>query len=164
MEGCSVEGCCNEVVARSLCNAHYKKFRRHGTLQLVNRAHGTGSIHPISGRLYKSHEGKLRLAHLLIAEKALGKPLPEGVQVHHVDEDRLNNDPHNLVICPDQAYHALLHQRADALDACGHVHWRKCKYCKSWDDPQNLRIYSGSVFHFRCEQEYRRQRKAKRDS
>jgi len=101
----------------------------------------------------------MRFTHVVMAEKALGRHLPKGVQVHHVDENRLNNDPNNLVICPDQAYHALLHQRADALDACGHTHWRKCKYCKQWDDPKNLRIYVSSVCHFRCEQEYRRQRK-----
>jgi len=46
-----------------------------------------------------------------IAEQALGKPLPKGALVHHADGNALNNDPENLVICPDNAYHNLLHKR-----------------------------------------------------
>jgi DNA-directed RNA polymerase sigma subunit (sigma70/sigma32) len=33
--------------------------------------------------------------------------------VHHVNGDRSDNRPANLVICEDQSYHQLLHQRAD---------------------------------------------------
>jgi hypothetical protein len=49
--------------------------------------------------------------HILVAEKALGKHLPPGAVVHHVDEDGLNNKPWNLVICQDNAYHRFLHKR-----------------------------------------------------
>jgi hypothetical protein len=50
--------------------------------------------------------------HILKAEKALGKPLPKGVEIHHVDENRRNNVNSNLVVCQDRAYHKLLHARA----------------------------------------------------
>lgn len=56
--------------------------------------------------------------HILIAEKALGKPLPAKALVHHVDRDGTNNNtksPWNLVVCPDQGYHMLIHARARAL-------------------------------------------------
>ncbi len=49
--------------------------------------------------------------HILIAEKALGKPLPPKVVVHHVNETK---DSGPLVICQDDNYHKLLHKRMRA--------------------------------------------------
>lgn len=76
--------------------------------------------------------------HILIAEKALGRPLPHGAVVHHADRDGLNNLPRNLVICQDQAYHLLLHQRMRALKACGHAGWRRCRHCKHYSPPEEI--------------------------
>ena len=52
--------------------------------------------------------------HVLVAERALGKYLPTGAVVHHVNVDRRNNAPTNLVICENQTYHKLLHVRMNA--------------------------------------------------
>lgn len=70
------------------------------------------------------------LAHVLIAEKALGKPLPPGAQMHHVDENGKNNANTNLVICQDHAYHKLLHVRARIVKAGGNPNTEKfCRDC-----------------------------------
>jgi len=53
--------------------------------------------------------------HILIAEKALGKPLPPKARVHHVDCNERNNEKRNLVICENHSYHQLLHLRTEAL-------------------------------------------------
>lgn len=76
--------------------------------------------------------------HTLNAEKALGKPLPLGAVIHHVDENQLNPSNNNLVICQDKAYHNLLHRRMRAKVACGHANWIKCIYCKQYEDPTKL--------------------------
>jgi HNH endonuclease len=64
-------------------------------------------------------DGIVKLEHTHVAEQALGKPLPEGAQVHHINHKKTDNRPCNLVICPDAAYHALLHKREKALISMG---------------------------------------------
>ncbi len=99
---------------------------------------------------------------IAIAETTLGKPLPIGAEVHHVDENPLNNKPQNLVICEDRTYHWLLHQRARALKACGHADWLKCRICKKYDDPTNLKIQERqtagtNIYHQNCISQYTKQ-------
>lgn len=79
-----------------------------------------------------------KLEHVLVAELALGKSLPAKAEVHHVNGVRTDNRNSNLVICPDRAYHMLLHLRTRALDACGDPNKRRCVYCKEWDLPRNM--------------------------
>lgn len=94
--------------------------------------------------------------HIVIAERALGKPLPHGAVIHHVDEDGANNAPNNLVICQDRGYHKILHVRMRALKACGHANWVKCEYCHQWDDPINMYVRKGRSggYHNKCANEY----------
>lgn len=99
--------------------------------------------------------------HTVIAEKVLGKKLPSDAEVHHVDGDKSNNAHHNLVICPDSAYHKLLHRRQKALNTCGNANWIKCTFCKIYDDPKNLTVtkrntHSGTTllaYHKSCNTE-----------
>lgn len=108
-----------------------------------------------------------RLMHTLVAEMALGKPLPKGSIVHHVDGNKKNNFSSNLVICPDQAYHKLIHQREAALKESGDANNLKCKFCKQYDRPENLRIYQGTragqksptknIHHIECNKKYLRE-------
>lgn len=84
--------------------------------------------------------GREMLEHVAIAERALGRSLQKGEQVHHVNEVRSDNAPDNLVICPDQAYHQLLHRRADAIRAGCPPEWRRCAFCGRHDAPAAMRI------------------------
>lgn len=106
-------------------------------------------------------DGKAQYAHILAAESALGKTLPAGAQVHHVDENPANNTNANLVVCPNQTYHRLLHRRTDALNACGNANFIICRHCHVYDDPANL-IGDGprSKAHRDCRNAYRRKRHA----
>lgn len=69
--------------------------------------------------------------HVAIAEAALGHPLPRRAQVHHVNGDKWDNRPSNLVICEDDAYHKLLHVRARVHSAGGDPNTQRiCFGCK----------------------------------
>ena len=56
---------------------------------------------------YAKHYGKH--LHRVVAEEMLGRPLVKGEVVHHIDENKQNNDPSNLMVFPSQADHARHH-------------------------------------------------------
>ncbi|CAP41286.1 HNH endonuclease signature motif containing protein [Bordetella petrii] len=63
--------------------------------------------------------GTRQYEHILIAQSALGRPLrnygrgnPKTEVVHHVDGDKTNNAPSNLLICTHE-YHTALHHRLE---------------------------------------------------
>lgn len=72
--------------------------------------------------------GESTRIHRIRAERALGKPLPKGAQVHHANGTR---DSGPLVICQDVAYHRLLHARMRVRDAGGNPNTDKiCGACE----------------------------------
>ena len=110
---CKVEGCGKPFKARQLCAAHYKLWRLNGDPTVMKRRpNGAGTIEPSGYIQFRSANGRkgMRL-HVLIAERALGKPLPPGSVVHHLNGIKSDNRNENLVICPNEAYHRFLHKR-----------------------------------------------------
>jgi len=103
---------------------------------------------------------RLIFEHVAVAELALGKQLPEGAVVHHINNTKSDNKNANLVVCQDQAYHLLLHARIEARDACGNPSFRKCFYCGSWCDPDELDGgRDGNRHHRRCAAEWQQKRR-----
>ena len=51
--------------------------------------------------------------HMLVAEEKLGRKLKKGEVVHHVDENKLNNDFDNLIVFKSNADHVVYHQGAE---------------------------------------------------
>lgn len=74
--------------------------------------------------------GKDKYVHITLAERALGRALPAGAEVHHVNDDRADNSRGNLVICNDHRHHMLMHARARVVRAGGHPELHKiCSAC-----------------------------------
>lgn len=165
---CTVPTCENKAVGRGLCHKHYKKWQRYGDPLVgieYQRRHGDGTV-TYAGYVAVMVNGKKKQQHVLVAEHALGKSLPIGAIVHHVNKDTKDNRNQNLVICQDQQYHKILHRRQDALEACGNANWRKCCICKQYDDPSNMSIngsplHGERAYHKSCNTNRERERVAK---
>ena len=159
---CSIEGCEKPVKSRGWCDMHWTRWRRHGDplTEPMRRENVCGRKFVDYGYARQPDgEGGRRFEHVLIAEAVLGRPLPNGAEVHHVNGDGSDNRPGNLVICPSRSYHRLLHKRQRALDMCGHADWQKCEICGEYDDPANMYIRSrGGGFHRECNRELKRAR------
>lgn len=137
----------------NLCiDGHQTKGRKISRPAKPAIAHSNGYVlvrmpdHPTAHRGYVYE-------HVLVAERVLGKPLPERACVHHVNGVKHDNRPSNLVICPDATYHNLLHTRARALAACGHADWIRCRHCGEYGPREGMRIGGtrpSVAAHFAC--------------
>ena len=93
-------------------------------------------------------------------ETALGRRLSGLEVVHHVNYNKKDNRNSNLVVCPNDAYHKLLHQRTNALDKCGDAHYRKCQFCGQYDAPESLVASRKIIYHRACAAKYKREKLA----
>lgn len=99
------------LTGRPMCRGHHRKLIRSRWYAEV-----------------RGDKGERILAHRLRAERALGRPLPVGVVVHHADGSKSPTAP--LVICPDEKYHKLLHRRMKIVKAGGDPNRdRLCSRC-----------------------------------
>ncbi len=53
--------------------------------------------------------------HRLVAEKKLGRALKSNEKVHHIDENKTNNDPDNILVVNGNANHYVYHRKTNHL-------------------------------------------------
>lgn len=100
-------------------------------------------------------KGKQRLAHTVIWEKAFG-PVPEGMQLHHIDGNKQNNELANLALVTPME-HRRLH-----LDTYVVVELKWMKDCKDCHgrfpiDREHWYFTRGSTNSKRCKDCHRKQ-------
>lgn len=107
--------------------SQFKRSKRHFCSQqcgmkTLNEELNPGRMNPETREKLREHhlglgEGKSyaktygRHTHRVIAEEKIGRQLLPGEVVHHVDENKRNNEPENLMVFSSQAEHAAWHAR-----------------------------------------------------
>lgn len=94
----------------SAINRRFNSMRMtEDTRAKLRRAHlGRGEGRTYT-KLYGRHE------HRVVAEQILGRPLKPGEVVHHIDGNKRNNAPENLMVFASQAEHVKWHKKAGDL-------------------------------------------------
>lgn len=106
---CIVPGCPNKVVARGMCDNHYRRWKRNGSpLVHKNKPWGCAKTVRADGYIYITVNGKQVMEHRYLMEQKLGRKLLSYEIVHHIDGNKQNNDLSNLAVMDGRA-HSRLH-------------------------------------------------------
>jgi hypothetical protein len=114
---CCIDGCqqTTEKGAKGMCGMHAQRVRRYGDPNYItpesqrranNRAAMLARIKEVKPSTYRKLFG--RHEHRIVAEELLGRPLERNEIVHHIDGNKHNNDPANLLVMT-QSEHVRLH-------------------------------------------------------
>jgi hypothetical protein len=92
------------------------------------------------------------LEHTLVLEEVLGRPILPTETGHHINGDKTDNSPGNLILFATKAMHTAFHQRLKAFEACDHWDWRQCWICHRYDGIENLYINPAAqnAYHQDC--------------
>lgn len=84
----------------------------------------------------RANKNGIVLEHIVIAEKKLGRSLEPGEVVHHIDHNKTNNSPDNLMVFETSGQHimyhygGIAHQKENGAWTCEMSdHYETCKYC-----------------------------------
>lgn len=100
----NISDCRSNNIITIVSQKGLKKFRINGYIGIYMPEHHRAS--KVNGCVYE---------HILVAEKMLGRLLLPTEVVHHIDKDRSNNSPENLMVFSTRNDHIAYHAGAEAI-------------------------------------------------
>ena len=120
---CRIDGCQQRASGHGLCQRHYMRWRRNGDpLGLIRAENGSGYVTEDGYRMFHIN-GRDIFEHRLVLESVFGRKLLSSEHVHHIDHNKLNNSPENLMIVSNsdhKKYHATF--RSSTHKECSRCH------------------------------------------
>lgn len=159
MAACAAPECVKPSHHGKFCRMHYSRLHRHGDLNMRLRAANGEGYSRRGRRVFEFTKDNRRVVQeaVVIVEKILGKKLPKGAVVHHVNENPLDNRHENLVVLQNQGMHNIVHGRTKALAATGNARAKPCRFCHQYEtDVNKLKKNGTNHYHLECAAEYAR--------
>ena len=142
---CSIDGCDKPRSSHGMCGMHAQRFRRYGDPYYItpeqqrrsnNRAAQLARFDAVKETTYRKRHG--RHEHRVVAEQMIGRPLERGEIVHHIDGDKHNNDPSNLMVMT-QNDHAREHFAPHAKP----IEWNgKSMFPREWAEELGMSYFN----------------------
>ena len=80
-------------------------------------------------QFFDPRENRWVFTHRRVAEKKIGREPVPGEEVHHINGDKQDNRPRNLVVLKDTIHDRIHHEAPDACFRCGRSsHWAEDCY------------------------------------
>lgn len=102
--------CCREC-AKAFTNPRMSDYNRQHNPEAVTDSRRQSlrkaRLNTGEGKTYEKTFG--RHTHRIVAEQMIGRPLKPGEVVHHINENKRDNRPENLMVFASQADHARWH-------------------------------------------------------
>jgi hypothetical protein len=146
MNTCEIEGCDSPNLARQMCSKHYARWRRTGSATEMKRIVGGTVVDRLRHRTIEkdgcwlfqgavTHRdygdgnnyrgirleggGAYVAAHIAAYTNLVG-PIPKGMEVHHLCEQKACWRPKHLVLLTDAEHNRIHHARQDGTCRNGH--------------------------------------------
>ncbi|EGC31396.1 hypothetical protein DICPUDRAFT_39985 [Dictyostelium purpureum] len=83
-------------------------------------------------RQYQANDGGWEYTHRTVAEKKIGRPIEPNEHVHHINKNKVDNRPSNLVVIKDNIHrevHRSDYNEKNSCFNCGRTsHWAQDCY------------------------------------
>lgn len=147
----------NDTKAKQVKGEHLDYLKGHTKYNGGKCTHSKGYAMTKYPQHHRADKRGYVFDHIIIAESmVVHRPITKEECVHHLDGDKKNNNPLNLVVLKNNTEHREKHREITALLKSGNKDMRQCRLCKKFDLPGNMYLNpsSNQFSHRECWKNY----------